>query len=384
VLPNAVWTRLGLSVAAATLAAVTATVAAVAATGASGVSGDNTITRFAGVPKKAFGGFSGDGGPALRAELSVPVGVAVDGKGNVYFADRNNVRVRKVNTSGIISTFAGGADVGYPSYGDGGPATGASLSSPWGVAVDGQGNVYISERGRNAVRKVSPGGIISTFAGTGQSGFSGDGGPATSALLSGPQGLALDIQGNLYISDYGNGRVRKVDRGGIITTVAGKSPSGFSGDGGPATSAQLHGPAGLTVDAKGNLYIADQLNSRIRKVSAGGTIATVAGGGKSYPWGKKGLPARSALVPNPFVVAVDARGSVYTASGRLIYKVSGGRIALLAGNPNAGSPYSGDNGPVSKSRLTETWGMAIDRQGSLYFSDIWTQTIRKIWATRTG
>ena len=200
--------------------------------------------------------------------------------------------------------------------------------------------------------------------------------------MSGPKGLALDLQGNLYISD-GNRRVRKVDRSGIITTVAGSSLPGFSGDGGPATSARLYGPAGLAVDRKGNLYIADQLNGRIRKVSAGGTITTVAGGGDASR-GKKGLPVRSAFVPNPFVVAVDAQGSLYTASGRLIYKVSGGRIALLAGNPNAGSPYSGDNGPVSKSRLTETWGMAIDRRGSLYFSDIWSQTIRKIWATRTG
>ena len=143
------WTRAPRAVlvlAAAVTVAAVVTVTAVATTGASGVSGDNTITRFAGVPKRAFGGFSGDGGPALRAELSVPVGVAVDGKGNVYFADRNNRRVRKVSTTGIISTIAGGTDVGHPSYGDGGPATGASLSSPWGVAVDGQGNVY-SPRG---------------------------------------------------------------------------------------------------------------------------------------------------------------------------------------------------------------------------------------------
>ncbi len=363
-------TRTGVGVAAA---------AAVVATGAFGVSGDSKITRVAGIPKAAFGDFSGDGGPALRAELDTPIGVAVDRQGNLYIVDRDNRRVRKVNSKGIINTFAGGGDVGSPTFGDGGPATSASLDSPWGVAVDGQGNVYISERSGDVVRKVTASGIISTFAGKRVFGFSGDGGPATSAQLASPQGLAMDGQGNLYISDYGNGRIRKVSPNGIITTFAGRKPPGFSGDGGPAAAAQLRGPAGLATDGRGSLYIADQLNSRIRKVSPNGTITTFAGGGRTYYWGPKGGRATAALVPNPFVVAVDPQGNVYTASGRLIYKVSGGRIALLAGNPNAGSPYSGDGGPARRARLTETWGMAVDRQGNLYFSDIWTQTVRKIW-----
>ena len=366
-------------------AATVITVAAVAATGASGVSGDNTITRFAGIPKNAFGAFSGDGGPALRAELDTPVGVAIDRQGNLYIADRDNHRVRKVSTSGIITTFAGGGRIGHPTYGDGGPATAATIEGPWGVAVGGQGNVYISERSGQVVRKVSPSGIISTVAGTRDVvGFGGDGGAATAARMFSPQGLAVDAQGNLYIADAGNGRVRRVSPSGIISTYAGRSPRGFSGDGGPATSAQLNFPAGLALDRQGNLYLADQFNNRVRKVSAGGTITTVAGGGRTYHWGPNGGPAATALVPNPFAVAVDAQGSVYTASGRLIYKVSGGRIALLAGNPSAGLPYSGDNGPARRSRLTETWGMAVDGEGNLYFSDIWSQTVRKIWASRTA
>ena len=201
------------------LLAAAAVVVATVATGATGVSRDNTITRFAGVPKRAFGGFSGDGGPALRAELSVPVGLAVDGQGNVYLADRNNNRVRKVSTSGIITTFAGGGSADFPTYGDGGPATSARLNYPWGVAADRQGNVYFSERSNNRVRKVDTSGIISTFAGGVDAGppTYGDGGPATSARLFNPQGLVLDSQGNLYISDYLSSRIRKVSRSGVIS-----------------------------------------------------------------------------------------------------------------------------------------------------------------------
>ena len=358
-------------------------IASVVPSGALGVSGDDTITRFAGIPKRAFGDFSGDGGPALRAELDRPVGLAVDAQGNVYIADRDNQRVRKVDTRGIISTFAGSGDSIDRTYGDGGPATAAGLFSPVGVAVDRQGNVYIAERGLNGrVRKVNASGVISTYAGGGNAGYPtyGDGGPATSADLRDVSALALDVEGNVYVSDYNDGRVRKVSRSGIITTVAGRWPPGFSGDGGPATSAQLQGPTGLAFDGQGNLYIADQRNGRIRRVSRSGIITTVAGGGQTYP-GPNGLPARSALVANPFAVAVDRQGSLYTASGRLMYKISGERIALIAGEATAGPPYSGDNGPAHKARFTESWGMAIDRQGSLYFSDIWTQTVRKISAT---
>ena len=301
--------------------------------------------------------------PALRAELDRPVGLAVDAQGNVYIADRDNQRVRKVDTRGIISTFAGSGDSIDRTYGDGGPATAAGLFSPVGVAVDRQGNVYIAERGLNGrVRKVNASGVISTYAGGGNAGYPtyGDGGPATSADLRDVSALALDVEGNVYVSDYNDGRVRKVSRSGIITTVAGRWPPGFSGDGGPATSAQLQGPTGLAFDGQGNLYIADQRNGRIRRVSRSGIITTVAGGGQTYP-GPNGLPARSALVANPFAVAVDRQGSLYTASGRLMYKISGERIAPIAGEATAGPPYSGENWTGAQGALHRELGDG-DRQ----------------------
>ena len=220
----------------------------------------------------------GDGGPATSAFLNSPEGVAVDGAGNLYIADTSNYRIRKVGTDGIITTVAGTGSFGFS--GDGGPATSAEFDSPEDVVVDGAGNLYIADAGKNyRIRKVDTGGIITTVAGTWGAGFSGDDGPATSALLNFPYGIALDGAGNLYIADTVNHRIRKVDTGGTITTVAGTGAAGFSGDDGPATSAQLNFPYGVALDGAGNLYIADTVNNRIRKVDTNGAITTVAGGG---------------------------------------------------------------------------------------------------------
>jgi sugar lactone lactonase YvrE len=226
------------------------------------VSTSGTITTFAG---NGTQGFSGDGGPATSAGLSYPGGVAVDAAGNLYIADTSNHRVRKVSTSGTITTVAGNGTFGFS--GDDGPATNATLSYPTEVAVDAVGNLYIADTGNLRVRKVSASGTITTVAGNGIYGFSGDGGPATNASLVIPRGVAVDAVGNLYIADYGNSRVRKVSSWGTITTVAGNGSPGFSGDGGPATSAALGYPRGVAVDAAGNLYIADTDNNRVRKVS---------------------------------------------------------------------------------------------------------------------
>jgi sugar lactone lactonase YvrE len=264
------------------------------------------ITTFAGT---GVASFSGDNGPAKTAQLNTPVDVAVDGQGNVYIADYRNNRVRKVDPGGIITTVAGGGTL----LGDGGPATSACLAGVLGVALDGGGNLFIATRGNTAcsqrIRKVNTSGIISTIAGTGVSGYSGDGGPATAAKID-PEDVAVDAQGNVYIADIGSDRVRKVDGIGIISTFAGSGAAGFAGDGGPATVAQLNEPYGVTVDGQGNLYIADFRNDRVRRVDAGGTIATIAGGGSSLG---DGGPATSAQLCCPTNVALDPKGNLYIA-----------------------------------------------------------------------
>lgn len=208
--------------------------------------------------------------------VGYPAGsIATDSKGNVYFA--SGPVVFKLNTFGIQTVVAGNGAFGFS--GDGGPATSASLFLPYGVAVDGAGNLYIADLLNQRIRKVDTTGTITTVAGSGTYGFSGDGGPAISASLGSPDGVAVDEAGNLYIADLYNRRVRKVDSGGMISTVAGNGAYGFSGDGGPATSASLSSPTGVAVDRVGNVYIADQGNQRIRKVDTAGRISTVAGNG---------------------------------------------------------------------------------------------------------
>ena len=254
-------------------------------------------------------GFSGDGGAATSAKLYNPSGVAVDASGNVYIADDSNNRVRKINPSGVISTFAGTGVAGFS--GDGGAASSAQLNGPTGVVVDALGNLFIAERYNHVIRKVNPSGIISTFAGTGTSGFNGDGGAATNAQLFNPSGLAFDLLGNLYIADI-SCRIRKVNTAGIISTFAGTGIQGYSGDGGAATSAQLGSSCGVAVDASGNVYIAENGNQLIRKVNTAGIISTFAGTGTcnfSGDWG----PAISAQLCNPTGIAIDTSGNVYIA-----------------------------------------------------------------------
>jgi sugar lactone lactonase YvrE len=235
----------------------------------------------------ASGSFGGDGGPAASAQLWYPADIAFDSDGNLFIADSGNNRIRKVDQQGVITTVVGDGTSGFG--GDGGPATAAQLKtsglSGVAIAFDAAGNLYIADGGNARVRRMDTKGIISTIAGNGVSGFSGDGGPATAAKLSRPSGLAFDAAGNLYIADTGSlsfspgSRVRKVDKAGKITTVAGIGEGDFTGDGGPATSANLLNPAGMAFDTQGNLYIADSGNDRIRKVDQDGIITTVAGGG---------------------------------------------------------------------------------------------------------
>jgi len=343
-------------------------VSLLAAASAFGVSGADTITTIAGT---GTAGFSGDGGQATSAQLTNPRGVAVDAQGNVYIADEPAQRVRKVS-GGNISTVAGTGTAGFS--GDGGQATSAQLKNPIDVAVDAQGNLYIADTLNNRIRKVS-GGNISTVAGTGTAGSTGDGGQATSAQLNNPYGIAVDAQGNLYIADTLNNRIRKVS-GGNISTVAGSGTAGYSGDGGQATSAQLNSPFDVAVDGQGNLYIADGANNRIRKVS-GGIISTIAGTGTAGFSGDGGQ-ATSAQLKAPFSVAVDAQTNLYIADygNSRIRRVSGGIITTIAGTGTAG--FTGDGGQASSAQISGPLGVGVDGEGSLYISDTNNRRVRKI------
>jgi sugar lactone lactonase YvrE len=263
---------------------------------------------------------AGDGGAATDAHLNVPLAIAVDGQGDVAIADAGNDLVRMVaSSSGIISTFAGTARPAIITYaGDGGPAASAQLWNPYSVAMDASGNLYIADAENNAIRKVDRAtGIITTFAGMGpdHAGYTGDESDATLATLNGPQGICVDLHNNVYISDTNNAVVRVVS-GGIITTFAGSGATGYSGDGGPARQAKFSSIGGIAVDANGNVYIADAGNSVVRMVNiATGTISTVAGSGAAGYSGDGG-PATSAKLNDPIGVAVGSNGVLYIADSQ--------------------------------------------------------------------
>ena len=326
-------------------------------------------------------GFSGDGGPATNAHLGWPYGVAVDSAGNIFITDNNNHRIRKVDTSGVITTVAGSGEVGYYGggfSGDGGLATEASLYFPTGIAVDSAGNIYFGDSGNNRIRKVDTNGIIATIAGNGNPGFSGDGGPATNASIRAPTGVAVDSAGNIYFTDDYNHRIRKVDTSGIITTVAGNGNPGFSGDGGPATNASLWHPFKIAMDSVGNIYIADSYNLRIRKVDTNGIITTVAGNGTEYFNGDGGLATNASLLM-PKGVAVDSAGNIYIADNynHRIRKVdTNGIITTVAGN--GGSGFSGDGGPATNASLYDPSGIAVDSAGNIYIDSHYGHRIRKV------
>jgi len=314
-------------------------------------------------------GYAGDGGSAVAAELFVPDGVASDAQGNLYIADTGNNVIRKVDTAGKITTVAGNGTAGFS--GDGGPATSAELSTPFGVTVDAAGNLYIMDSGNARIRKVNTTGTITTFAGNGTFGFSGDGGPAISAALSLIQGARFDAAGNLYVPQCTFDAVRKIDTKGIITTVAGTGTTGFSGDSGLATSAQLNCPSGVTIDAAGDFFIADTFNNRIREVNAQGIITTIAGTGTAGYSGDDG-PAIAAEVSIPNDVVLDPAGDLYIAdegNNRLRKIDTTGVIATVAGGlNNMGS--AGINSPDA---------VTVDTTGNLYFCDAGNNAVREVF-----
>jgi sugar lactone lactonase YvrE len=332
-------------------------------------------------------GYAGDGLAARFATLNNAVGVARDPSGNLFIADTGNNRIRKVDAAtGIIRTIAGTGEPG--SSGDGGPATSARITSPTALTVDSHGRLFVGQSG--VIRMVDTSGLISKFAGNGAVGFSGDGGPATAAGISYVTGLAFDTGGDLYLSDLANNRVRRIDTRGIITTVAGNGTRGFSGDGGSATAAKLNSPLGLAVDAAGNLYIADTGNGRIRKVDTNGIITTVAGNGASGYDGDGG-PATATALTFPMGVAVDGGGDVFVSDrgNCLVRRVDAatGSIHVVAGIPlsyTTASPgflncdFTGDGGPGTNAYMFVPSGLWLDPDGTLYFADTVNNRIRAL------
>ena len=349
--------------------------------GASGGPAPGTINVFAGT---STAGSTGDGGPAVDAELNQPEDIVTDASGNAYIADSSNCEVRKVTAAGVISDFAGQPGL-CGSTGNGGPATSAEIGNVTGVAVDASGNVYIADGNNHVVRKVSPSGIISAFAGTGTNGSTGDGGPATSAELENPWGVRIDRSGDVFISDFNAQVVREVNTTGTITTVAGNGTPGYTGDHGPATSAELNRPEGLFVDASNNLFIADEGNHVVREVNAAGTITTVAGNGTSGTTGDGG-PATSAELDEPTGVVEDNQGDLFIAdyAGQSVREVSAatGKISTYAGTSGtAGTGNQGNGGPASAALLGGPSQVWLDQSGNLYINEYNTNQIRKVTLT---
>ena len=357
------------------------------------VDSTGTISTLAGT---GTSGFSGDGGSASSSLLSDPYGVAVTSAGDVLIADTWNDRIRKVS-GGTITTVVGPIPGVFCCNDDGVAGTNANTSAP-GDAVSFGGNVYFTDTAHNRVVRINPDGTVLTIAGVNIPGFSGDGGPATSAKLNLPQGIAADSAGNLFISDTANHRIRKISTAGVITTVGGTGVKGYTGDGGAATSAQLGDPYGIAVDGAGNVYFADAGNDRIRKIDSGGTISTVAGSGivgaGSRGMSGDGGPATSAHLNNPRGIAVDSAGNLFIADTRnsKIRKVNtAGIISTFAGKGplpctsltcDQGA-YLGDDGAATDAYLNNPWDVAVDPSGNVWIADTSNSAVRKVDTTGT-
>jgi sugar lactone lactonase YvrE len=328
---------------------------------------NNIITTLAG---NSTNNFSGDGGAATNANLSSPQSLAVDSIGNVFVADYGNHRVRQIGTNGVITTIAG------RNLNDGDFATNATLNVVYKSVFDSVGNFFIADTYDNLIRKIDTNGVITTVAGNGFYDYSGDGGAATNASLRHPLGLGLDAGGNLFIADQSNGRIRKVDTNGIISTVAGTGSPGFSGDGGAATNAKIWG-FDVAVDAGGNFLIADWANHRIRRVDTNGVISTVAGTGSSGSSGDGGA-ATNAKISTPTSVTFDSAGNFYMNDSfcRIRRVDTSGIISTVAGNGS--TSYSGDGGAATNASFNSPYEATMDSTGNLFMADMQNQRVRKV------
>ncbi len=332
------------------------------------------ITTVAGT---GVSGYSGDNGPATAAKLSHPSYICQDLEGNFLISDHDNNSIRKVNISGIITTIAGNGTPGYS--GDGEQATEAQLRGPMGIAVDGSGNIYFCDNGNHVIRKINTVGVISTIAGTNVAGYSVDGIPATSAMISSPYGIAIDAIGNIYFPEVGNFIVRKIDTNGIISTIAGNRSMGYSGDNGPATDAEFKYLGGIAVSNAGIVYIADYANHRIRKVDTSGIVSTFARTGIIGNDGD-GLQATAADLNGPNGVYVDnSTGEVYITANYadVVRKVNtAGIITTIAGNGTSG--YSGDGGSATMAQLANPNDVVVNSHGNVLIAEFDNNVIRKI------
>jgi len=326
--------------------------------------------------------FAGDGQDASRAVLGAPDALVMDSAGVLYIADPSGNRIRRVATDGIISTVAG---TGMPGYdGDGGPAIDAVFNQPSGLTIDEAGNLYIADTGNHRIRRVGIDGVVVTVIGTGEAGYSDNGTPAASALLNAPSGLTARADGSVLISDTGNNRVCKLSGDGTVAAVAGSfsGQSGYSGDGGPGASALLNAPSAVTTDGSFNVFIADTGNHRIRRLDANGIITTVVGTG-TRGYAGDGATATTAQLNSPRAVAISAEGDLFIADtgNQRIRQVLGvvrgsGTITTVAGCGDPG--YAGDGGPAVEAQLQNPSGLSLDGNGNLWLSDTGNNRVRQI------
>ncbi len=337
-----------------------------------------TITTVAGNGNTSF---TGDGGQATSASLLNPNVVAVDANGNFYIGDGFNYRIRKVDGSGVINTIAGTGSFG--STGDGGPAMLAKFGSLGGMVTFTTGEIYFSDKSNHKIRMINAGGTITTVAGTGTAGFSGDGAAATLAQLNNPGGIAKDALGNIYVADQNNHRIRMITPSGSITTIAGNGTQGFAGDGSLAVNAQLNLPSDISIGQGGKIYIADRGNYRIRMIDAGGTITTVAGTGTAGYSGDGG--SATAAQMQPYGIETDAVGNIYSVE-RFNFRVriinSSGIITNFCGTGAFG--FSGDGGPATSAQLYNATDIVLKNATEFLIPDVDNNRIRKITLPTTG